>query len=370
MSNPIVVLSLTVALALVLLLGVAGWARASGQISRLPLHLAAWVAFGAAFVAVDRWGRAALRFGEPTLLLGWSVALLLCAVPLVVGLGLARIREAPHAVRRFLAPYLGVALWVHWGLALLAGRRAAQDAARDLERPTSTSTPAAKPVAPHEGVRDLAALTAQEIMIPRSEVVGIDGRSAVEHALGLARSAPHSLYPVHGESVDAPLGVLRMIDLADAAPHQTVDELVRPVPVVPGTMRCLALLPRLAAASDPAAIVVDEFGSVAGFLTIEDLIEVAVGDFVGEHETEHRRITPLPGRAWSVEGTCRVDEFNQVAPLLPEGEYETVAGLFLDRYGRIPILADEIDLPSARLIIEAVTDRRILRLRVERRGLS
>ncbi|MCC7143983.1 MAG: hypothetical protein IT349_17955 [Candidatus Eisenbacteria bacterium] len=370
MTNPVVILSLAVALALILLLGVAGWARASGQISRLPLHLSAWVAFGAAFVAIDRWGRAALRFGEPTLLLGWSVALLLSAVPLVVGLGLARVLEAPPAVRRLLAPYLGVALWVHWGLALLAGRRAAQGAARERERPTSPAASAVKPVAPHEGVRDLAALTAQEIMIPRSEVVGIDGRSAVEQVLGLARSAPHSLYPVHGESVDAPLGVLRMIDLADAAPHQKVDELVRPVPVVPGTMRCLALLPRLAAAADPAAIVVDEFGSVAGFLTIEDLIEVAVGDFVGEHETEHRRITPLPGSAWSVEGTCRVDEFNQVVPLLPEGEYETVAGLFLDRYGRIPIQADEIDLPSARLIIEAVTDRRILRLRIERRSLS
>ncbi|MFN8548843.1 MAG: transporter associated domain-containing protein [Candidatus Eisenbacteria bacterium] len=286
----------------------------------------------------------------------------------------ARVRVAPMPLRRLLAPYDGLALWAHWLLGLNRARRARQRAAARLAASRATGSdraaatpPVADPSTAQEVVRDLASLTIGEVMIPRSEVVALEGRASVRHSIEVARRAPHALFPVYGDGVDQPLGVVRMIDLSGAADvERPVRELVRPVPIFPETMRCLALLPRLADSTDAAAFVVDEFGGLAGCLTIEDLIEVVVGDFVGEHETERRRIVEVSSQNYRVEGSCRVDEFNHaVGEVLPEGEYETVAGLFLDRFGRIPVAGDEVALAGARLEIGAATDRRVLWLTVE-----
>jgi CBS domain containing-hemolysin-like protein len=126
-------------------------------------------------------------------------------------------------------------------------------------------------------------------------------------------------------------------------------------------MRALTLLQRLAGSPLATALVVDEFGGHSGLVTLGDAVEVVIGDLVGEHEEVRRRIIPLGDGIYRVEGTCEVEEFNeQVRPVLPEGEYDTVAGLILDRLGRIPQQGDEVALPGAVLEVLERTDRRIL----------
>ncbi len=217
-----------------------------------------------------------------------------------------------------------------------------------------------------QGVFELDSLTLTEVLIPRSQIVALRGADSVESALRQAQAKLHSLYPVFGSSVDQPLGVVRLTDLTRPRSwDRPVREFTTAVPIVPETMTGVSLLGQLAAAPIACALVVDEFGSLAGLVTMEDLIEVLVGDLVGEHEVERNRILPLEPGIYRVEGVCEVEEFNEkVSEVLPEGEYETVAGLFLDRGGRIPQQGDELEFPRASLEVLERTDRRVLWLKV------
>jgi putative hemolysin len=258
-----------------------------------------------------------------------------------------------------LAPYHGLTMWILWLWGMVS-----------RERNAAPPAPAPAPLPPAEataqtarrGVAELASLSLEELMIPRSQVVMLQGDRLARDAIAEVARGPHALYPVYGESVDQPLGVVRILDLADpAALSRPVKDLVRAAPVVPETMNGLTLLRDLRGAPVPAALVVDEFGGMAGFVTVEDLIEVLVGDLVGEHDVVRARIVPAGPGSYRVDGTCTVEEFNHFfGAILPEGEYETVAGFLLDRLGRIPQSGDAYDLPVASIQVLERTERRIL----------
>ncbi|MEZ4653208.1 MAG: transporter associated domain-containing protein [Candidatus Eisenbacteria bacterium] len=177
-----------------------------------------------------------------------------------------------------------------------------------------------------------------------------------------AGSRPFTHYPVYAESIDHTLGLVHMLDLTDpTAAEQPVRQRVVSALIVPETMRALTLLQKLAEAPLSTALVVDEFGGHSGLVTLGDVVEVVIGDLVGEHEEVRRRIIPLGDGVYRVEGTCEIEEFNeQVRPVLPEGEYDTVAGLVLDRLGRIPQQGDDVVLSEAVLEVLERTDRRVL----------
>jgi putative hemolysin len=221
---------------------------------------------------------------------------------------------------------------------------------------------------PRRGVRDLAEFRLEEVMIPRSQVAALQGSIPVREAVAEVRRRPHALYPVHGDSVDQPLGVVRILDMAEPGVRdRPVRDLVRPAPILPETVRGLRLFRDLASAPIRAALVVDEYGGMAGLVTVEDLVEVLVGDLEGEHEVIRARVIELGSGAWRVDGTCTIEELNRrLGGLLPDGEYETVAGFIIDRLGAIPPPGEEVALPGIRLIVEEATDRRILWVRAER----
>lgn len=301
-------------------------------------------------------------------ILGWIASLL----ALVVGSALGRIVAAPPVFRHLLAFYIGVAQWLQWIRWLVRWfrlRRGSREG--EVSRSVDTTDHDAGVLDDVEeirqGVRDLAAITVGEVTIPRTEVSMLDASWTARQALDRVRATPHSIYPVFEPGADQPLGVVRLIDLAgpdaETAPLRTLQQ---PLPLVPETTRGFQLLHRLADAPLPAAFVVDEFGNFAGFVTVEDLLEVLVGDLEGEHEIVRRRVLEDGDRVWKVEGSCRIEEFNEAAGArLPDGEYETVAGLFLDRYGRIPEAGAEVLADGVRLEVRAATSRRILWLRAE-----
>lgn len=358
----------------------------------LLLVLASWEASASALEGAD--GRRGPRLLVRLALAAWIAGWVLWAIPLeeahaaldalvlvpvsIFGAGVAGTLlttlggrlgargRAPAGLRWLLAPYQGVVIWAHWLHDVSRARHRSQTPSEEPRAEPSTN--GAAPADAAEGVRDLASLTVGEVMTPRSEVVTLEGTLTVREAIQRTRTQPHGVYPVFGETVEQPLGVVRTLDLAqEESLTRPVGELVRPIPIVPETIKCLALLLRLRTAPIPAAVVVDEYGSTAGFLTVEDLMEVLVGDLEGEHEIVRRRIVTLPDGRLRIEGNCRVDEFNaQIAPLLPEGEYETVAGAFLERFGRMPEAGDSVAFPELKLTVETATDRRIRSLFGER----
>ncbi len=374
-----VLLPLAVSVVTCLLLFLASWDGAARRRERwndmdrgpsvqhdaLEVRLAAWLLLGAAL-----WGLSRTRGHEPVHeLFGLAVGLSFFAAAGLAAFGLGivigRSRFFPRGLRWVLTPYHGLAGWILW-LRALARRR---DLVAGIPGGMTPFPAAVEPEdAPRRGVRDLAEFRLEEVMIPRSQVDALQGSVSVGDAAAEVRRRPHALYPVNGDSVDQPLGVVRILDLADpSARNRPVRELVRPTPILPETVRGLRLFRDLASAPLPAALVVDEYGGMAGLVTVEDLVEVLVGDLEGEHEVVRARIVRRDSGARRVDGACTIEEFNRrLGASLPEGEYETVAGLVLDRLGAIPPPGEELEVPGFRLTVEEATDRRILWVRAER----
>lgn len=353
-----------------LLLGLNAWEAEAARLSarRRPLRagrhdamevrLASW-----AFFVALLWLRASGPELPPSLA-RWLLPLgvLSGGVLITAGWSLARRFRYPALGRWPIAPYHGVAGWVLWiwGLILRSFRQRAAHRNGSNEPQEEGPTPA------HQSVRDLASYSLEELMIPRSQVAAIEGARPVRDVLPEVRRSPHAIYPVYGDSVDQPLGLVRILDLAGAiGTDLLVRDLVQPASIVPETMKGLDLLEDLGRSPIPAALVADEFGGIAGLVTVEDLVEVLVGDLVGEHDVVRARILTLDGNQFRVEGTTTIEEFNErFGAILPEGEYETVAGLFLERVGRIPQTGDSVKLPGAELEVLDRNDRQILWLKV------
>jgi CBS domain containing-hemolysin-like protein len=320
----------------------------------LESHLAVWGFCAGAAIGL---GAAHLGFGLSDV---WVLPILLGTaplVPLLVGGGRRVTAPYPVSLRWTLAPYQGLSI-----LLVVLVESLGRWAARRRSTTASEELPESAPNGLREGVRDLASLTVEDVMVPRSQEVALQADLTTAEALRQAGERPYTHYPVYAESIDHTLGLVPMLDLTDPA---RAGEPIRPrvvsALIIPETMRALTLLQRLADAPLSTALVVDEFGGHSGLVTLGDVVEVVIGDLVGEHEEVRRRIIPLGDGVYRVEGGCEIEEFNeQVRPVLPEGEYDTVAGLILDRLGRIPQQGDDVVLSDVVLEVLERTDRRIL----------
>lgn len=223
---------------------------------------------------------------------------------------------------------------------------------------------------------DFRELTASDVMVPRPAVTTVPATSRVSQ-LREALATGHSRLPVLGDDVDEVVGVLHVVDLF-SLPHDSrgnalVSGLIRPVTEVPESLPLDDTLEVLRSAGTRVAVVVDEYGGFAGLLTAEDLLEELVGEMRDENDPEHGE--PQVGADGSVvvPGRWRLHEFERELDVeLPEGPYETVAGLVIDRLGRLAEVGDEVALasPELRLRVEAVERRAITQLRVSGAALA
>lgn len=190
----------------------------------------------------------------------------------------------------------------------------------------------------------------REVMLPRTEVDFLPGEMPAYKAVREVLQAPHSRYPVMGDSADDIIGFVHVRDLLDPEVRDRttpVSDLVRPVVSLPDTVRVLRALSDLRRARSHLAIVLDEYGGTAGIVTIEDLVEELVGDITDEYDVvvEH----PLRHRgAVEVDGLTTLDEFaEETGFVLAEGPYDTVAGFFMAARGQLPGL-------DASVVVDAV----------------
>ena len=216
----------------------------------------------------------------------------------------------------------------------------------------------------------------REVMTPRPQVFAVPESTTLEKFIDLLREHSYSRVPVYSGSLDNITGIAFAHDLLQIsdveARTRTVAEIQKPAVFVPETKRGYELLREMQREKQHMRIVIDEYGGVAGLVTIEDLLEQIVGDIRDEHENETPVEDPQrePGGSWTVPGSFPVDQLVDLfgEPVELESEYEatTLGGLVSEIEGRIPLRGEVVTLDHAGLRIEvlASTDRRVERLRV------
>ncbi|MGJ3508634.1 hemolysin family protein [Enemella sp. A6] len=211
-----------------------------------------------------------------------------------------------------------------------------------------------------DDVFDAGERSLREVMVPRTEVEFLASDLPAYKAVRQVRGAPHSRYPVTGESADDVIGFVHVRDLFDpevADRSVPVGELVRPVLNLPMTVRVLFALAEMRRRSAHLAIVRDEYGGTAGIVTMEDLFEELVGDITDEYDEPTVPVI-LPGDGTAeVDGLTSLEDFaDQFNLVLEEGPYDTVAGWFMALQGKLPALGDEVEATLA-----TVSDREVLK---------
>ncbi|MGZ3143590.1 hemolysin family protein [Lentzea chajnantorensis] len=212
--------------------------------------------------------------------------------------------------------------------------------------------------------------TAGELMTPRMRVEALRADATVHDLVQKARDTGFSRFPVHDGSLDEVRGMVH-VKQAFAVPAALrgttpLSALTRPVTSVPETLEGDALLDRLRASGLQTALVVDEYGGTAGMVTLEDVVEEIVGDVRDEHDRgEAPPVRSLGKDSWLVSGLLRDDEVAEATGFrMPDGDYETLAGLVLTRLGRIPDVGDEIRVDGWRVTVMRMDRHRVAELRV------
>lgn len=217
----------------------------------------------------------------------------------------------------------------------------------------------------------------REVMTPRPEIFAISGTITLEEFLQSLKEHPFSRVPVYQDSLDNITGIAFSHDLLqitdEEARTRTVESIQRPAAFVPETKKGNVLLREMQREKQHMCIVIDEYGGVAGLVTIEDLLEEIVGQISDEHEEASLQAEPVreSDGSWTLPGTFEVARlsglFDEEA-WHPEEEWEatTVAGLVSESAGRIPHAGEVVQIEELRFEVLSSTDRRIERLRVSR----
>ena len=221
-----------------------------------------------------------------------------------------------------------------------------------------------------ESIIEFGDTVAREVMVPRPDMVTVNSDFRVADVMEVVLLNGYSRVPVLGEGIDDVIGLVFAKDLMraerDGREDEPVANFVRAAKAVPETKPVAELLREMQNDQFHMAIVIDEYGGTAGLVTLEDLIEELVGEIVDEFDIEDARIEPLPGGGVRVSGSLSVDDANDVLGIdLPEGEFDTISGLVLAGLGRMAAPGDQVEVDGARLTVERVQGRRIMRVRIE-----
>jgi putative hemolysin len=214
----------------------------------------------------------------------------------------------------------------------------------------------------------------REVMTPRPDMVSVEVNASARRALDLVIAEGYSKLPVYEESIDNVIGVVHdrelLISLSNGTLAQTpIRALMRPITLVPESKRVSELLREMQRGKFSLAIVVDEYGGTAGLVTMEDLLEEIVGEIRDEHdEGEEEAIRIVNDNEAFVDAGTNIEDVNARLGLhLPHEEFETIGGLAVGLFGRLPQEGEEIDAgDDVRLRIERTRGRRILALNVRK----
>lgn len=216
--------------------------------------------------------------------------------------------------------------------------------------------------------------TAEDIMTPRTDVEALDVEDSVFEALRIAMEEGYSRIPVYKDDIDHVIGILYIKDLlpyvGKPLPDDlTVSSLMREAYFVPGTKNCRELFEEMTEKRVQLAMIVDEYGGLAGIVSMEDLLESIVGNIRDEYDNEEEEVVQTGENSFEVDGSLPIDEVSELTGVvLPEGDYETLAGFLIYQLGRIPTPDETATLTYGELefVILSMDERRIETVHIQR----
>jgi len=222
-----------------------------------------------------------------------------------------------------------------------------------------------------EGVLQVSETQVRDVMIPRSQMDMVDVTESPEKFIPFAIETAHSRFPVFEDNRDNVIGILLAKDLLRfyAEEEFNVREMLRPAVFVPEAKRLNVLLKEFRANRNHIAIVVDEYGGVSGLVTIEDVIEQIVGDIEDEYdfdETEDNILVDRSGR-YRVKAVTEIADFNKhFGTAFSDEDYDTVGGLVVGRFGRLPKRGEAIVIEGFSFQVLRADSRKVHALLVEK----
>jgi len=221
-----------------------------------------------------------------------------------------------------------------------------------------------------EGVLQVSERQVREIMIPRAQMDAVDINDPHDEILKFVIDTAHSRFPAVDGERDNVVGILLAKDLLRLYTGEEVNlrEMLRPAVFVPESKRLNVLLREFRSSRNHIAMVVDEYGGVAGLVTIEDVLEQIVGDIEDEYDYDEAEANILRDKAggWRVKAQTEIADFNgALGAHLPEEEFDTVGGLVVNRFGRLPKRGESIEIEGYRFHVLRADSRRVHMLLVE-----
>jgi putative hemolysin len=220
------------------------------------------------------------------------------------------------------------------------------------------------------GIVGFSETQARSVMTPRIDMVCAPLDASLDMLADRFIESGHSRIPIFEDSIDHVVGILHIRDVLRAlhGPEPPpLRDLLKPPLFIPETKPLGELLRELQARFQQVAIVVDEYGGTAGLVTVEDLLEEIVGEIMDEHEALVAELEPLGDGSYRLDGRAHIEILDELFNVeIEDPEYETVAGLIFSELGYVPQVGEQVETHGLRFTVEAVDDRRIQTVRVER----
>ena len=224
-----------------------------------------------------------------------------------------------------------------------------------------------------ESIIEFGDTVAREVMVPRPDMVVVSSSESVTATLDLALEHGFSRLPVVQEDGDDVIGLAYTKDLMQAertgGGYRPVTEFLRPVRFIPENKAVARLMREMQAEKAHLAIVVDEYGDIAGLVSLEDCLEELVGEIHDEYDNETAEVEALDDGGYLVDGGTSVSDLNALLGLgLPDEEWDTVGGFVFGTLEHVPVPGETVDYEDWRFLVEEVEGRRVRRVRVSAIG--
>ena len=220
-----------------------------------------------------------------------------------------------------------------------------------------------------EDALEFSELDAENVMIHRTDIVAFPLDTSIEEVISIANEKGFTRFPVYENNLDNIKGILIIYDLLKQKDHEglTVSDFIRNAFFAPETMDVNKLLTEMQKEKVSMAIIMDSYGGTAGVITIEDILEEIVGEIEDEYDNTTQEISEISSGLYRVQSYAEIDFLNDEYDMnLPLGDYETIAGMIIDKLERIPRRDTKLQIGNWNITIIQATDKRIITVEMKR----